>query len=161
MPPKIERTDCMDSRGSSIEKPFYQRCGCRVRRVPASHEVGQRPAVVERRRGAAVGESDEDPLVTSLLRKAPRRIAEHGRRRNADTNNAAGHRAGQNLPANKLSTNTAGPQIRRWIGFCPETFVICMWGVHIRCMLSIVRTGANSPAAAKWLAPARWSSSRM
>ena len=91
----------MDSRGSSLEKRVCQRCGRRVREsAPASQEVGQRPAVVERRHGDAVGESDEDPLVANLIRQAPRQMVEHGLRRKPDTNIAAGHRVGQDLPGN-------------------------------------------------------------
>ena len=60
----------MDSRGSSLEPPFCQRWGRRVREsVPASQEVGQRPAVVERRHGAAVDESQR-PAVAERRRAA-------------------------------------------------------------------------------------------
>ena len=90
-----------DSRGSSLEKRVCQRCGRRVREsAPASQEVGQRLAAVERRHGDAVGESDEDPLA-KLLRQAPRQMVEQGSRRKPDTNIAAGHRVAQDLPGNK------------------------------------------------------------
>ena len=96
-----QHTDSMDSRGSSLEKRVCQRCGRRVREsAPASQEVGQRPAEVERCHGAAVGESDEDPLVANLIRQTPRKMVEHGLRRKPDTNIVAGHRVGPDLPGN-------------------------------------------------------------